>query len=323
MDKNIFNKILDIIKKYNNIVIARHIGPDPDAIASECALRNIIKLNFPDKSVYAVGTPVSKFKYLGNLDKVDEKNLDNSLLIILDIPEFPRVDGIINKDNFKFTIKIDHHPCDHGECDINYVDECASSTCQILVEFAYNLNLKMNDEIAEELYAGIVSDSNRFLLSYTSSKTFELVAKLFKDYNINLDKIYSNLYDRPIAERRFESYIIDNINISKNGFGYIKLNNDIYKKYSVDSNTASNIVNDLNYIKELKCWAFSSYDEKNKLFRINIRSRGIVINDVALRFNGGGHKFASGARISDERLVDELFKALDERVKEYNEKTNE
>ena len=63
-------------------------------------------------------------------------------------------------------------------------------------------------------------------------------------------------------------------------------------------------------------WAFASYDEKNALYKINIRSRGITINDVAEEFNGGGHKFASGARLKTEEEVDALFNALDQKCLE-------
>ena len=37
---DIEKKIYKKIKKYNSIVIARHVGPDPDAIASQIALRD-------------------------------------------------------------------------------------------------------------------------------------------------------------------------------------------------------------------------------------------------------------------------------------------
>ena len=81
-----FRKILKKIKQYNIIVIARHISPDPDAIASQISLRDAIKLTFPKKEVYAVGTSVSKFKYYGNLDRIDETNFkEDALLIALDV----------------------------------------------------------------------------------------------------------------------------------------------------------------------------------------------------------------------------------------------
>lgn len=316
MFNNIDKQIIKKIKEFKNIVIARHIGPDPDAIASQIALRDIIKLNYEDKNVYAVGIGVSKFKFLGTMDKIpDDVVKSESLLIILDVPEFSRVDGA-TKDEYAFTIKIDHHPCSHPECDIDLIDDTACSTCEILCDLISENDLVINKVSAENLFTGIVSDSDRFLLSYTTPRTFNIASKLLDIYNIDLKKIYDNLYARPLSERKFESFIINNINITENGFGYIKLTNEDYKKYDVDANTASNMVNDLNHINELRCWAFSSYDEKTKQFRINIRSRDVIINDVAQLHNGGGHKFASGARLDTEEQVDALFKALDERCKE-------
>ena len=315
MTSNIFKQIVKKIKEYDEIVIARHIGPDPDAIASTIALRDLINLNFPNKKVYAVGSSVSRFKYFGSLDKVDENTLTNALLIICDVPKFDRVD-LANKEKYNYTIKIDHHPCDEIVSDLELVDETSSSTCQLITELVYSTKLKIDKSIAEKLFMGIVSDSDRFLLSYTTPKTLLLSSKLLNDYNFELMPLYNNLYERPISERKFESYIIDNMTITENGFGYIKITDEIINEFKVDAGTASNMVNDLNFIKELKVWAFSSYDEKLGLFKINIRSRGIVINEIASNFNGGGHKFASGARIKTEEEVNELFKALDEACKE-------
>ena len=319
MMNNIHKQILKKIKEFDTIVIARHIGPDPDAITSEVALRDIIKLNFPNKKVYAIGSGVSKFKCFGILDKISEDvSFNDALLIILDVPRFDRVDGP-KKEEFKYTIKIDHHPCEEGVTDLELVDDTAASCTQMITDFVFDTKLKINKEIAETLYAGIVADSDRFLLSYTSPKTLYLAAMLMEKYKIDIMSVYNKLYERPIKERKFESYLISNLKVSKNGFGYIKITNSLIKEFDVDSSTASNMINDLNFIKELKCWAFSSYDENSKIYKINIRSRNIPINQVAEKFNGGGHKFASGARLKDEESVDALFEALDEACKEENE----
>ena len=48
MVSNMFNEIFDKIKEFDNIVIARHIGVDPDALCSSLALRDSIKLTFPE-----------------------------------------------------------------------------------------------------------------------------------------------------------------------------------------------------------------------------------------------------------------------------------
>lgn len=109
MKSDIFKKILRKIKQYETIVIARHVGPDPDAICSQVALRDAILERYPKKKVYAVGAGVSKFRKYGLLDKIDVTNLHNALLITTDVPNFYRIDGIEGL-KFKEIIKIDHHP---------------------------------------------------------------------------------------------------------------------------------------------------------------------------------------------------------------------
>ena len=101
----VMRKIYKKIKQYNTIVIARHISPDPDAIASQIALRDAIKLTFPNKKVYAVGTSVAKFKYFGKLDKIDESTFEeDALLICTDVPNSTRIDGV-DKNAFKEMFK--------------------------------------------------------------------------------------------------------------------------------------------------------------------------------------------------------------------------
>lgn len=312
----VMKQIIRKIKEYDNIVIARHIGPDPDALASEIALRDSIKLTFPKKNVYAVGNSVSKFRYFGDLDRIDDKNLEKPLLIILDVPNKNRIDGI-NYDVYDYVIRIDHHPNVENVANLEMVNDSASSTCELITGLIINTKLKMNEKIASNLFLGIVADSDRFLLSYTTPNTFKLVTMLIEEYKLDIAKLYDNLYQRPLNEVKFQSYITLNMIVTENNFGYIKLDKKIMDEFEVDASAASNMVNNFNFIKELYAWAFSSYDEKNDIYKINIRSRGPIINTVAQKYNGGGHIFASGARIKSESDVDNLFKELDEATLEY------
>ena len=314
-------QILKKIKEYDNIVIARHIGPDPDALASEIALRDSIKLTYPKKKVYAVGNSVSKFKYFGDLDRIDDHNLNKPLLIVLDVPNKSRLDGV-NYELYDYVIRIDHHPSVEKIANLELVDVSSSSTCEIITEIIKNSKLRMNENIASNLFLGIVADSDRFLLSTTTTRTFNLVNYLISKYNLDIKKLYNSLYERPINEVRFQSYIALNMVVTENNFGYIKLDKKIMDEYNVDSSAASNMVNNFNFIKELYCWAFSSYDEKHDIYKINIRSRGPVINTVAQNYNGGGHMYASGARIHNEEDVDKLFNDLDIATKMYKKTIN-
>lgn len=304
------------IKEYDDIVIARHVGPDPDAVASQIALRDAIKLRYPSKNVYAVGSPVNKFKYYGKLDKVDEDKLNNPLLFVLDCPNISRIDGA-DITKYKEVIKIDHHPFEDKMGAIEWVDVNSTSTCEMITEFLVSARYRANKSIAENLYLGVVADSDRFLFGTTSPKTFELMAILIKNSKIEVEDIYPKLYLRPLNEVKFQSYITEHLKVTSNGFASLKIDKKIIEKYKVDSGTASNLVNNFNNIEEIICWALVSYDEKLKQYKVNIRSRGPIINEVASKYNGGGHSMASGARITKAADVDKLLKELDATCKEY------
>ena len=169
-----FKQIFKVIKKYDNIIIARHIGIDPDAMASQIGLRDAIKLTFPNKNVYAVGIGGGKFPFLGNLDHF-EGDYSKSLLIVVDTPDKRRVD-CENIDSFDYRIKIDHHPYIETFCDLEYIDDKASSASELIMRMIYSTKLKANKGIIEKLFQGLVSDTNRFLFSNSSSNTFEMVS---------------------------------------------------------------------------------------------------------------------------------------------------
>ena len=316
MNKDKLKSIYSEIRKFKTIYIVRHIGPDPDAVASEVALRDTIKLTFPSKEVYSIGASVARFKYIGKLDKVSSFDYESSLVITLDLPNISRVDGL-NLEKFKNVIKIDHHPFVEKIGYLEYIDEKATSTCEILLDLVNNTKLKMNEHIAKTLMIGIISDSNRFLFYPSDEKILYKVADLVKKYKLNLQEIYDEIYKKPMSELRLMGYIASNLKVTKNKFAYIILENDIVNSFNADASSASNMVNDFGNIEEFIVWMFVTKDVKNDLFKVNIRSRGPIINEVAARYNGGGHKFSSGARIKTMEELEMLINDLDNTCKKY------
>ena len=312
----IYKKIYKLIKKYNKIVIARHIGPDPDALGSSLALKDIILNTFPHKKVYVVGSPASKFKYLGTLDKYNDSG--DALLIVTDTPNSSRVDGVDVK-NFKKSIKIDHHPFLEEFCTVEWIDDKASSASQMIIELILNTKLKLTKEAAFKLYTGIIADSGRFMYAYTSPKTLRLAAYLIAETNLDFTKVYEKLYERPYKEIKFKGYLSQNFIITNNGVGYIKVTDDILKEFNVDVATPGNMINEFNYIKEMLVWVTFTEDKENNNYRVSIRSRGPIINKIAENYGGGGHIYASGTKLKDITDIDNLINDLDNCTKEYIE----
>lgn len=315
-----YNELINKIKEFDNIIIARHIGVDPDALCSQFALRDSILLTYPEKHVLAVGTGSQKFLSFGKLDKYEK--LDNALLIVCDTPDRKRIDGA-NPDDFNYSIKIDHHPFVEKVCDLEIIDDSKTSVCEMIMNILEETELECNSDIAQTLYMGLVSDSNRFLFNSCTPETFSVVSRYLEKYPFDLSNAYQKLYLRPLNEVRLEGYISLNMNVTPNNLGYIYISDEIINKYGVDSASAGNMVNNFNFIKEVLVWATITEDIKNNQYRVSIRSRGPEIQKVAEKHNGGGHKYAAGVKVKTKEDAMEVMRDLDILLQEYNKEVSD
>lgn len=314
-----YKEIFKAIKAYDNIVIARHVGVDPDAMASQIALKKSIELAFPSKKVFAIGNGTIKFNFIGKLDKgVDFNKIEKILLIVVDTPDKKRVD-MEELTHYEYSIKIDHHPFIEKFCDIEYVKEDASSASEIIYDLIKNTKLCLNKEIAEIIYTGMVADTNRFLFNNSKSSTFKTVSDMIESYDIDITNVYLNLYKRPLAEVKFFGYMASNIEKTENGVGCIKITNDVIEEYEVDPATGGNSINEFNNIEELLVWMSATEDIKNKVIRVSVRSRGPIINKLLEKYGGGGHALASGVKLKNFSEVSKLVNDLDILCKNYKE----
>ncbi len=316
-----FKDIFELIKKYQKIRIARHVGADPDAVGSTMSLKNSILLTFPEKDVKLLGTGSNRFSYFGKFDKCEEIEED-TLLIVCDTPDIRRIDGVDDINKFSDVIKIDHHPFIEKFQDnsLEYIDINSSSASEIVLRLINETPLLMDELIASQIFWGIISDTNRFMFNNSSPDTFHLIGNLIEKYQLNINKLYEPLYLRPLEEVRLEGFIASNMEITENGVGYIKITDKTLNEFKTDAAAPGNMIGNFNYIDNVYVWIFVTEDVKNENYRISIRSRGPIINKIAEKYHGGGHNFASGARITDINEADLLIKELDEELKKYLKK---
>ncbi len=315
-------KILELIKKHTKIIIARHIGGDPDSFGATFALKEIIEENFEDKVVTVVGSSVSKFRFFGTHEKITEDSYNDALLITVDVPDIKRIDGV-DFSKFEDVVKMDHHPEIDKFSDYEIVDESASSASEIIALWAYKLGLKIPKHAAENIFIGIVADTNRFLFQSARAETYAVAAKLIKDEQINPTELYAKLYKRSISEVRLEGLISLHMKVTKNGLGYIKLKDSDLKEYGIDSASVGSIMNNYNFINELLVWIVFTEDAKMNVIRTSARSRGPKLNKLFEQYNGGGHVYACGAKLKSFSEADEIIDKLDSLCLNYKEEDDE
>jgi phosphoesterase RecJ-like protein len=304
-------KILEAIKKYETIILHRHIRPDPDAYGSQGGLAEIIKTSFPDKKVYTVGKEETSLHFLRRLDTIEDSVYKNALVIVCDTANQDRVcDKRYTTGDM--LIKIDHHPNDDAYGDVFWVDTTASSTSEMIYEFylfGKEQGLKINDEAARLLYAGIVGDTGRFLFPSTTEKTFSYAGDLI-NYPFSRTDIYNQLYELEPNIIKLSGYVLQNFVMLDSGVAYMVLKKDILEQFGASASQASMLVGNLGNIKGIKVWVFF-IEEEEKEIRVRFRSKGPIINVIAKKYNGGGHPLASGASITNWDTVPLIINDLE------------
>ena len=309
----LYKQVLKAIKKYDNIVILRHEVPDFDASGSQFGLATWIKDNFPNKNVYCLGKTHKFFSpklYPATDENVD---LDKYLLFVVDVANRPRTDGKEYIDNADFIIKIDHHPLCDEFGDIAIVDEHAAAAAELIGDMLISFKKKISKECAYYLYSAIVGDSGRFQYSDTNPRTFNVVSKLFET-KFNFQEIYDKMYLKSIEDIKIINYLYSIVKITDKGVAYYIVDDEKLKELGIEREQVKAYVNLFSGFEEIYIWVqFSEDVNATELkWRVSIRSRGVKINDVASRHNGGGHDNASGARCEDEQEMLQLIKELDE-----------
>lgn len=314
-----FKSCLELVKKYDRIVIFRHRVPDFDALGTQLGLKYFLKEHFPNKEILVLGDDHIKFtprlfEYMDNVE--NEWFAKPFLAIICDVSDPDRVaDERVALATE--TIIFDHHPLQEKRGEVMIVDHSLAAASELVTIFALSTGLPLNKESAKNFYIALVGDSGRFLYSSTTSLTFSVAQELLAT-GININEIYLNMYENTIDDLKIQAYILNNYSLSSAGVAYYVLKDCDLEKLNLDQMNAKGFVNLFANIKEINVWCSISEDSKDDCRRISIRSKKLDISPVARKWQGGGHAQASGARLNSLRDLDSFIKDLDNVILEAN-----
>ena len=310
-------QIIDKIEQYDQIIIHRHVRPDPDAYGSQMGLAEVIRHNYPTKKVYVVGEHDPSLTFLGSPEVIEDKVFDGALVIVTDTANTERIDDQ-RYVNGSELIKIDHHPNDDPYGVLLWVDTTASSASEMIYELyeegkTYK-NWSLPNSGARFLFAGIVGDTGRFLFPSATLKTFETAGHLIQ-YDFDRNQIYNGMYEMERKLLHLQGYLYQNFVMDDDGMAYIKITKDILKQFNVTASETSLLVGSLGNVKGIVAWVI--FIEENDAIRVRLRSKGPVINELAKKYNGGGHPLASGATAYSWDEVDIIIEDLKSICKSY------
>ena len=287
-----------ILREKNSVGIAGHVRPDGDCVGSTLAMYNYIRKYFPNIDVKLYLEPIPNiFKFLKNSenicnDCVEENQFD--LFISLDCGDTGRL-GTAAKyfEGAKETLCIDHHISNCAFADNNYIEPHASSTCELIFELIGKD--KIDKEIAECLYTGMVHDTGVFQYSCTSAKTMA-IAGILMDKGIDYPKIVDDtFYTKTFNQNKILGFALLQSQLYLDGKCILSVvTKKDMEKYDVLPKHLDGIVNQLRVTKGVTLAVFM-YESEDGSFKVSTRANdSFDAADLAVHFGGGGHVKAAG-----------------------------
>jgi phosphoesterase RecJ-like protein len=255
-------------------------------------------------------------------EKAIEITNNADLIFLLDFNDLSRIGEYTEtvKNSSSTKIMIDHHQDPNmNDADLVFSDTSSCSTAQLLFEILDGLSFTsmINKDVAECIYAGIMTDTGSFKYSSTTSKTHMVISELI-DAGAENSKVHDLIYDNYSEDRtKLLGYCLnDKLQIFPElNSAIISLTEEELDRFNFKKGDTEGVVN---YALAIKGIIFAVFiAEKEGKVKLSLRSKGdFKVNEIAKKyFSGGGHMNASGG-ISD-RSVEGTVKKVIEVFEEY------
>lgn len=299
------SEALDFIRRHERFLISSHVNPDGDGIGAAMALKwALLKLG-KSAEIVIDSPPPQVFDYFQNYHWVMTVEQSASLgkfnaVITADAPNLERLGRAaeLAAENAEILV-IDHHIADEIFGHVNFINENASASCEMILDFIRALGLEPDSSVGDYLYTGIVIDTGRFRFSNTTPEVLraaaELVAVGADPARVSERIFFNNSYETTMAL----GAMIDSIRLHHGGrtataaFPLSSIQAADWKKVDTEG-----FVNYPLAITGVEVAALFK-EVKPTVTRASLRAKhDIDVNEIARVFGGGGHAKASGCTIN-------------------------
>lgn len=295
-------EISDVLLKAERILLYPHVNMDGDCLGSSvalcAALRKIGKEAYVliEDEIAAFLLFLDKGYCTSDLQMIAEPDV----CICVDCGDPDRFKE--RKEKFfqgKTKICIDHHLTTTPFADFNYIDPKAAATGEIIYYLLKEMDVTIDQEIGEALYAAIATDTGNFQYSNTTRKTHEIVADLF-DCGINHNQVSIHLYQNIRAEKiLLQNKTLQTLKIFAQGQAAICCTTQkMLEETGGKMEETEGFIEVLRSISGVEVAIFVK-EMGETTSKISMRSKEKVnVTEITKEFHGGGHMRAAGCTLN-------------------------
>ena len=301
--RSTFAEIGRALRDHQRFAVLSHVRPDGDALGSQLALALSLQELGKTVRVWNEDGMLEKYSFLPHaelLTKPPAAKEDVDVVVALDTAVQTRLGTALDAvGSAKMTINIDHHPSNPAYGDLVYVDPASPATGQILFELIADQKLPLTKEIAENLYVAISTDTGSFQYPNTTARTFEIAAGLIR-IGVDVGRVSQLLYEN-YPRRRIELLreLLGTMRFEGKGrVASFSLSLEMAKRLGVLPEDNEGLIDHLRAIQGVIVAVFFEELPDGKV-RVSMRSKSekADVCAICMKFGGGGHTLAAGARV--------------------------
>lgn len=317
---DIVTRIKNVLQKESTIGIVSHIHADGDCLGAQLGLKMALEALGKTVTCYnAAGLPRA-YAFMAGYDDVQPLPKHNAwpdLMVAVDCGSLERI-GISDVPAHATIINIDHHAGNTRFGHLNWIDENAPATCEMIVDLLRSWPLSFTPDMATVLFTGISTDTGSFKYHQTSAHTFENAAFLRKS-GADLDAVRLHVYENM---NRGQFAILQHVlaNAAFFGHGKIVVSDIDYAtitRMQPGETSYSSMVAQLKEIEGVEV-AVLLRELDDGAIKVSLRSKAFFdVNAFAETYHGGGHIRAAGVilrtsmKAAQVEIVQALIQALE------------
>ncbi len=327
----LFDAVREFVSGHGSFLLLTHVGPDGDGLLACVALSQHLRARKKKATIAVEGSypsfvapydPEGLVRTLEELSAHDDWAEHFDAVLVIDTGKPKRI------GKFRHALAasglpvgvIDHHIAEEDNFEgPSAIDPVSAAVGEMIAEFLQEEGDDFSDSLTVRALFGALSyDTGHFRFTNTTEKTLRW-ASFLMERGANPNEAYSVFWEsNSAASVKLLGHLMSNLHVECGGrLAWFALSKKDLEDYGVQREETEEYISVPRSIKSVEVIAFFSELEKN-LIRVSLRSKGrVTIHEVATRFGGGGHAFASGARTHDtlEKTAADITRALAEKIR--------
>jgi len=291
-------ELIACLRQAPSVALVSHVSPDGDCIGTMLAVGLALE-KLGKEAIFFNPDPVPRnLRFLPGAERVKAslQGLRAPVLLFVDCTDIERTGidkELIPADTL--ILNLDHHVSNRAFGRWNWVEPGASATGELAYFLIRELPVKMDQDIATNLYTAIVTDTGSFQYSNTTAQTHRLAAELL-DAGIDLAHIHHTVFDqKPLAWVRLLQRALASLELDAGGqLALMTLSWKDFQESGADDSISEGLTNYARTVEGVEVAALVR-EVEDGCIRVSLRSNcWLDVSAVAAQFGGGGHRRAAG-----------------------------